>query len=80
MEREQPARTDHPPHLREQRTGHTVGNMCMATLDMTASQPPSGKGSRRVMSATVNVAIEPNLALACSMAWPEISIAVTRWP
>jgi hypothetical protein len=50
----------------------------MATLDMTASKRPSGKGSRRVMSATMNVAIELNLAFACSMAWPEISIAVTR--
>ena len=50
----------------------------MATLDMTASKLPSGKGSRPVMSATMNLAIEPNLACACPMASPDRSIAVTE--
>ena len=50
----------------------------MATLDMTASKPPPGKGSRWVTSATMNLAIEPNLVLACPMASPDRSIAVTR--
>ena len=49
----------------------------MATLDMTASKPPSGNGSRRVMSATMNLATAPNLVVAWPMASPEISTAVT---
>ena len=50
----------------------------MATLDMTASNPASGKGSGRVMSATMNLATAPNLARACPMASPDRSIAVTE--
>jgi hypothetical protein len=54
------------------------GNMCTATLDITASKLPSGKGSRRVMSATRNLASDPNLACACPMASPDRSTAVTE--
>jgi len=54
------------------------GNMCAATLDMTASKPPSGKGSGRVMSATRNLASDPNLARARPMASPDRSTAVTE--
>jgi len=50
----------------------------MATLDMTASKLPSGKGSWRVMSATRNVASDPYLARARPMASPDRSIAVTE--
>jgi hypothetical protein len=42
------------------------GNMRRATFDMTASKAPSGKGSRRLMSATMNRTVEPILASA----WP----------
>ena len=52
--------------------------MWAATFDMTASKPPSEKGSRWVMSATMNLTIEPNLAWACPMASQDTSIAVTE--
>jgi hypothetical protein len=77
VEQEQPARADKPPDLREQRTGNTIRNMCIATLDITASKPPSVKGSRWAMSATANLTIEPNLARACLIASPDRSTAVT---
>lgn len=71
MEHEQPARTSRPTCANTARVTSS-GNMCRATLDMTASKLASGEGSRRVMSAT------RNLARACPMASPDRSTAVTE--
>lgn len=54
------------------------GNMCKATLDITASNHLAEKGSGTAMPATRNLTLEPNLARACPTASADMSIAVTE--
>jgi hypothetical protein len=71
-----PGRTTRPISANTERVTLS-GNMCKATLDITASKLASGNGSGRATSATRNLTSGPNLSRARAMASADRSIAVT---